>query len=118
VVKLSIAIPDPIPGRRPALPLPLTLINGKEEFKVEAILNSQMRYNHLEYLVKWKGYEDGHNSWQVHHQFHTQAKVPKFHRKNPEAAHYINAAIFNSIPFTQVDLATNWRSSRIMMLCL
>jgi hypothetical protein len=64
---LSIAIPDPIPGCRPALPPPLTLINSEKEYEVEAILDSQIRYNQLEYLVKWKGYDNGHNSWQVYH---------------------------------------------------
>jgi hypothetical protein len=90
VVKLSITTPDPIPGPRCAPTPPPTLIDGEEEFKVEAILNSRMRYNHLEYLVKWKGYDNGHNSWHAHHQFHTQEEVLKFHRENPGAAHYIN----------------------------
>jgi hypothetical protein len=58
VVKLSPALPDPIPGRRPAPPPPPTLIDGKEEYEVEAILDSRMCYNHLEYLVKWKGYRE------------------------------------------------------------
>jgi hypothetical protein len=117
-VKLSIAIPDPIPGRRPAIPPPLTLIDGEEEYEVEAILDSQMRYNRLEYLLKWKGYDDGHNSWQVHHQFHARAKVSKFHHKNPGATCHINPAIFNTIPLTQADLATSWRSSCVMTPCL
>jgi hypothetical protein len=55
VVKLSVAIPDSIPGHWPALPLLLILINSEDEYEVKAILDSQMRYNHLEYLVKWKG---------------------------------------------------------------
>jgi hypothetical protein len=59
-----------------------------------------MRYNRLKYLVKWKGYNEGHNSWHAHHQFHVQAKVAKFHQDNLGAAQHINAAIFNSIPFT------------------
>jgi hypothetical protein len=46
-------------------------IDSEAEYEVEEILDSQMGYNHLEYLVKWKGYDEGHNSWQVHHQFHT-----------------------------------------------
>jgi hypothetical protein len=54
MVKLSVALPDPIPGRRPAPPPPPTLVDGEDEYEVEAILDSRMRYNRLEYLVKWK----------------------------------------------------------------
>jgi hypothetical protein len=63
VVKLSAALPDPIPGRRPAPPPPPTLIDGEDKHTVKRILNSQMRYNQLEYLVKWKGHDDSYNSW-------------------------------------------------------
>jgi hypothetical protein len=82
------------------------LIDGEDKYDIKAILDSQMRCNHFKSLVKWKGYDDGHNSWQVHHQFHAQAKVEKFHHNNPGASHHINAA-----SFTQADLATTWRSS-------
>jgi hypothetical protein len=62
---LSPALPDPIIGRRPALPPPTTLVNGEEdgeeEYEVEAILDSWMRYNCLEYLLKFKGYDESHN---------------------------------------------------------
>jgi hypothetical protein len=53
----------------------------------------------------------------VHTQVHEKPKIVQFHRKYPGAARHINTAIFNSIPFTRADLATSWRSSRIMMLC-
>jgi hypothetical protein len=33
-------------------PPPTTLIDGEEEYEVEAILDIQMCYNRLEYLVK------------------------------------------------------------------
>jgi hypothetical protein len=52
VVKLSPTLPDPIPGRRPAPPPPPTLVDGEEEYEVEEILDSRMRYNCLEYLVE------------------------------------------------------------------
>jgi hypothetical protein len=80
------------------------LIDSEDEYEVKVILDSQMRYNCPEYLVKWKGHNDDHNSWHMHHQFHAQAKVAKFHCENPGVAYHINAALFHSIPFTQADL--------------
>jgi hypothetical protein len=66
-----------------------------------------MCYNRLEYLVKFKGYDKGHNQWEVHTQVHAKPKIAQFHHKYPSAARYINAAIFDSIPFTRADLATS-----------
>jgi hypothetical protein len=114
IVKLSLAHPDPIPGRRPAPPPPPTLVDGEDEYEVEDILDSRMRYNRLEYLVKWKGYDKSHNQWEEHMQLHAKSKIAQFHRKNPGAAHHISAALFDSISFTRADLATSWRSSPVV----
>jgi hypothetical protein len=80
VVKLSIAQPDPIPGRRPAPPPPTTLVDSEEEYEVEAILDSRMCYSCLEYLLKFKGYDESHNQWEVH--THVHAK-PMIHHRHP-----------------------------------
>jgi hypothetical protein len=118
MVKLSPTPPDPIIGRRYTLPPPITLVDGEEEYEVEAILDSRMRYNHLEYLLKFKGYNESHNQWEVHTQVHTQVhakpKIVQFHHKYPGTVRYINVAIFDSIPFTRADLATSWRSSHVV----
>jgi hypothetical protein len=74
-----------------------------------------MRYICLEYLVEWKGYDESHNQWEEQMQLHAKSKIAQFHCKHPGAACYINAAIFDSIPFTRADLATSWRSLRIVM---
>jgi hypothetical protein len=74
-----------------------------------------MRYNRLEYLVKWKGYNESNNQWEEHVQLHAKQRIAQFHRKHPRAACHINAAIFDSIPFTRADLATSWRSLRVVM---
>jgi hypothetical protein len=115
-VKLSIAHPDPIPGRCPALPPPTTLIDGEDKYEVEAILDSRMHYNCLEYLVKWKGYDESNNQWEEHTQLHAKSKIVQFHRKHPSAVRHINTALFNSISFTKADLATSWRSLRVVTL--
>jgi hypothetical protein len=73
-----------------------------------------MHYNCLEYLVKWKGYDESYNQWEVHTQIHAKSKIAQVHRKYPGAARQINTAIFDSIPFTQADLATSWRSLRVV----
>jgi hypothetical protein len=119
VVKLSPAPPDPILGQQPAPPPPTTLVDGEEEYEVEeyeveAILYSRMRYNRLEYLLKFKGYDKGHNQWEVHTQVHAKPKIAQFHHKYSGAVRHINAAIFDLIPFTRAYLATSWRSSRVV----
>jgi hypothetical protein len=85
MVKLSPVPPDPILGRRPAPPPPTTLVDGEEEYEVEAILDSRMRYNRLEYLLKFKGYDESYNQWEVHTQVHAKSKIVQFHRKYPSS---------------------------------
>jgi hypothetical protein len=63
------------------LPPPTTLVDGEEEYEVEAILDSRMCYNRLEYLLKFKGYDESHNQWEVHTHVHAKPKIALFHRK-------------------------------------
>jgi hypothetical protein len=63
-----------------------------------------MQYNCLDYLVKWKGSDESYNQWEVHTQVHAKPKIAQFHRKYPGTARYINAAIFDSIPFTRTSV--------------
>jgi Chromo (CHRromatin Organisation MOdifier) domain len=43
---------------------PLDIIEGEEEYEVEQVLDSRQsgRRKQLQYLLKWKGYSEVHNS--------------------------------------------------------
>ena len=112
------APPDPIPECKVRPPPPPTLVHGVEEFDVDSILNSRFRYNRIEYLVKWKGFDIGENSWEPHYNLHCPNLVKAFHRTNPAAPQRISATSFSSIPFrprpiptTPAVRSTCWRST-------
>ena len=102
VVKLSLAPLDSIPGRRTSLPPLLEIVDGKEEWVVEEILDSQMVNRKLRYLVKWEGFSVEHNSWEPWDNVHAPELVVDFYRRHPGAARHIHAVDFHSIPFRSV----------------
>jgi hypothetical protein len=40
------------------------IVNGEPEFEVEKILADRTRGTQLEFLVKWLGFSQEHNSWE------------------------------------------------------
>ncbi|GLB41115.1 putative retrotransposable element tf2 155 kda protein type 1-like [Lyophyllum shimeji] len=85
-VKLRLAPPDPIPGRRARPPPPPTLIDDEEWFDVEDILDSRFFRRKLQYKVKWKGYGSEDASWEpVENVAHARDLVREFHRRHPDA---------------------------------
>jgi len=103
VVKLSLAPPDPIPGRRTSLPPLPEIVDGKEEWVVEEILDSQMVNRKLRYLVKWEAFSVEHNSWEPWDNVHVPELVADFYRRHPGAARHIRMVDFCSIPFRSVS---------------
>ena len=57
--------PTSIPHRpTPPTPPPAIVVDGKEEFEVEKILDKRKRWRRDEYLVKWKGYPEYEATWE------------------------------------------------------
>ncbi|KAF8237442.1 hypothetical protein L208DRAFT_1515251 [Tricholoma matsutake] len=56
--------PPTIPGQQ-TTPQPLIIVEGAPEYIVEEILDSYLRQNKLEFLIKWKNYTDKNNSWRI-----------------------------------------------------
>jgi len=93
---------DPIPGRRTSPPPLPEIVDGKEEWVVEEILDSQMVNWKLCYLVKWEGFSVEHNSWEPWDNVHVPELVADFYWRHPGAARHIHMVSFHSIPLRSV----------------
>jgi hypothetical protein len=56
VSKLEPCATDPLPGHVPP-PAPPVVVEGEEEWEIDEILDSRLRYKRLQYLCSWKGYD-------------------------------------------------------------
>ena len=69
---------------------PPDLVEGQEEWEVDNVLASRRfgRNKALQYLVKWKGFSEAHNSWEPKRNLGNAGQLVKeFHDKNPRAIH-------------------------------
>jgi hypothetical protein len=67
---------------------PPDLVEGHEEWEVDNVLASRHtgQRKMLQYLVRWKGFSEAHNSWEPKRNLGNAAlKVKEFHDKNPKA---------------------------------
>ena len=66
-------------------PPPLTLTQGQEEWEVEKILDSQQRYEKNKFLVRWKGYSQGDDTWKPEENLHnTGEKLQEYLQSLPK----------------------------------
>ena len=61
------------------------LIDGQPEWEVESILRVRRRRNQLQYLVRWKGFSEAHDSWEPAKNVHADELVQEFYKTNPNA---------------------------------
>jgi hypothetical protein len=87
MVKLLDALRDPISRCNSGTPPPPVLINdkGNEEYEVEAILDSCMFQQKLQYLVCWKGYRYEEHSWVNEADVEAPEAIMEFYHTNPGA---------------------------------
>ena len=84
-------------GTLPPPPEPV-VIDGEEEYEVDVILDSQYYRRQFQYLVRWKGYGEGEDSWEpARNLTNAPDAIAQFHQKNPHAPQRISAAAFAEI---------------------
>ena len=82
---------------KPPLPEPVE-VDGEEEWESERILDSQYYRRQFQYLIHWKGFDEGHNSWEAAKNItHAEEVIKEFHQMNPNAPHKISATGFGKI---------------------
>jgi len=89
IVKLTLALDNPITGRKTEdHPLPI-VIDREAEWEVEEILNSRWYQRRFQYLIKWKGYSHKHNSWKSTSKVSVPELTAEFYHKHPGALRHI-----------------------------
>jgi len=97
VVKLSAALDDLIPGRKPrALPPPI-VVDGEPEWEIEEVLDSRWHWRRFQFLIKWKGFSREHNSWEVASNVKAPDLVVEYYRKHPAVPRHIRWTDFNTL---------------------
>jgi hypothetical protein len=86
---------------------PPDLVQGTEEYEVEAILDSRRhgRGHKVQYLVKWKGYPNSDNEWVNWNDMHTDKALEEFKQHNPSSVTHkttIRTAVLKSSPLLQL----------------
>ena len=78
-----------IPQQSAPEPPPIE-IEGEFEYEVEQILDSRLYRGNLQYLVKWLGYTEEHNTWEpLSNITNADEAVKEFHKHHPSAPHRI-----------------------------
>ena len=60
---------------------PPDLIEGEEEYEVEAVINHRHHgcQHQLQYLIKWKDYPSSDNTWETAEDVHVDELVKEYH---------------------------------------
>ena len=60
------------------------MIEGEEQYEVEAIQAHQRQGHKLQYLIKWKGYLESDNTWELAVDLQAPQLVKEYHEVHPK----------------------------------
>ena len=71
-------------GKQNQEPTP-ELIDGQPEWEVEQILCVRQYWHQIQYLIKWKGFSETHDSWEPVTNMHAEELIQEFYKRYPKA---------------------------------
>ena len=63
------------------------LIDGQPEWEVEQILHVRRYRRQVQYLIRWKGFSEAHDSWEPATNVHADELIQEFYKRHPKAIH-------------------------------
>ena len=90
-------------GSRNQEPAP-ELINGQPEWEVEQILRVRRYQRQVQYLIRWKGFSEAHDSWEPASNVHADELVKEFYKRHPKAIR--NTTVQNPIIIRTTTMST------------
>ena len=64
---------------------PPDLVDRQPEWEVEQILGARHRCNQMQYLIRWRGFSDAHDSWEPMTHINANQLIGDFYREHPSA---------------------------------
>ena len=89
-------------GSRNQEPTP-ELIDGQPEWEVEQILRVRRYRRQLQYLIRWKGFSEAHDSWEPAANMHVDELIQEFYKRYPKAIW--NTTTHNTILIQRTTMA-------------
>src|SRR5690606_33825695 len=59
-------------------------IEDEKVFEIEAIIDHRREGSVVEYLVKWKGYDSSHNTWEPYENFVDPSAIDKYWKRRDQ----------------------------------
>jgi hypothetical protein len=84
-------------------PLPVLQTDRAERWEVAEILEAQVRYGSLWYMVRWKGYGPEHDKWVKHSDVFAKDAINAYYRRYPNTPRRIASATFDLLSFRRRD---------------
>ena len=83
-------------------------VEDTPEYEVEEVINSQLKKGKLEYLVKWSGYINDHDTWEPESNLvNSKETINNFHKSNPSAPHKLRTNVFEGLAFKSFENLCN-----------